>query len=116
MSDNCFIYLFEGVTSNTTTAAQQLSFGKKKAVLKVWGKPNVGDSWDGATVTIQTSTVADSDGNFTWITVRDEFNITFTFTADTQITLKDFVFNEEVRAVIANAGDTTNLNCTIQVT
>lgn len=107
-SSDGFIYLLQNQTSNVTTAAQHLNLGNDSAVIDVWG------TWDGATVTIQTSTIPDSNGAVTWITVTDRFNVDFSFTDNTQITLTEFVYNQDIRAVVTNAGASTDLNCTLR--
>lgn len=102
-----YIQLLNAQTTNVTTSGVQLNYGKSSACVEVWG------TWNGATVTLQIATQPVS-GVTTWITIADRFNIAFNFTADTSIALVDFVYNQYVRAVVTNAGASTNLNCIIR--
>lgn len=104
-----YIYLLQNQTSNTTTDGIRLNFGTNRASLMIWG------TWDGASVTIQTRSIPDTNDTPVWIAVRDMTNTIFVFDEDNQITMRDFVYNQYVRAVVANAGAATDLNCTIQV-
>lgn len=103
-----YIYLLQNQTSNTTTDGVQLNFGTNRACVQIWGE------WDGATVTLQTRTTPDTNDTPVWITVRDMTNTVFVFDENNQITMRDFVYNQYVRAVVEDAGASTDLNCTIQ--
>lgn len=103
------IYILSQQTTDVTTNTFYLDLSSSKAVVTVWG------TWDGASIVIQVGTVPTLDGNTTWITVTDRLNIPFNFTEDTTITFTEFVYSQPLRAVLTNAGASTNLNCTLQV-
>lgn len=103
-----YIYILQNQISNITTDPVQLNFGSNTSSVMAWG------TWDGAEVVLQTRTIPDTNDNVAWITIVDRFNIPFTFTEDTQITLTEYVYTQYVRAVVTNAGAGTDINLTIQ--
>jgi len=96
------INFFSGQTTNVTTNAVICPFNT--GVLKISG------TWNGATVQLQTST----PGSTTFVPVTDANGNALTWTQNTQVTIQNIVWDDQIQAVLANAGASTNLNCTLQ--
>lgn len=96
-------YVFQ---SRTTDGSQTtiLNYPDQKILVQAWG------TWGGATITLQTI----APDNTTYITLTDLTGSAITLTADTQLTVTDFVQNQTFRAVLAGASGSTNLNLTLQ--
>jgi hypothetical protein len=104
------ITIFNAQTTNISGNPIVLNLGSDKAVITAWG------TWGGATLQLQVGTIPDSGGNISWITITDRFNVAFSFTTNTQITMVEFVAQQLIRGVITNAGVSTSINCILQVT
>jgi hypothetical protein len=99
-------YVFTNQTTNANSATHTLTYPDKKTVVKFFG------TWNGANITIQTLAPDET----TWINLFDIANNPVTITANNQLVLSDFVYSESFRAVLANAGGSTNLTVTLQAT
>lgn len=103
------VVLFSAQTTSANGATKIHTFPEQKSVFKVWG------TWNGATVALQvaapTSLVAG-----TWIPCKDRNGNLVSFTADGMAFLEDMCINEQVRAVLTNAGGSTSLSATLQAT
>lgn len=103
------LYLLQQQTTNITTEGLKLNVTSARAVITLWG------TWDGATITLQVNTIPSIDGVYTWIDVKDLGNADTAFSEDQTVTIKDYVKGQSIRAVLADAGASTSLNCTLQV-
>ena len=103
------IYIFNQQTTNATSSNQYLDLTSNKAVVSAWG------TWGGAQLQLQVGTIPTLDNVTTWVTIRDRFNIPFTFTENITITLTEYVNNQPIRGIITNASGSTVINCIIQV-
>lgn len=103
------VILFNAQTTTANGATKIHGFPEQKSVFKVWG------TWDGATVALQvaapTGLVSD-----VWIPCKDRNGNIVSFTANGMAFLEDMCINEQVRAVLTNAGATTSLSATLQAT
>ena len=99
------IWLFTAQTTDANSAAHIFSYPSQKACVTAFG------TWDGATIELETL----APDNSTWIPVSDSaFNIVTLSTPNSQVTIGDVVLNQQIRAVLANAGGSTSLNLTLQ--
>lgn len=100
------IFLFQNQTTTASSPSQTITYPNKTAVIKAWG------TWNGASITIQT--LAPGTTNY-WINVPDMNGNTMTFTSDGQRNISGIVLNEQMIAVLANAGASTSLSVSLQV-
>lgn len=102
------IYLLKQQTSNITTDPIKMNFSSPEVSLQIWG------TWDGASVSLEVSTVPSIDSVTSWITIRDWSNTFVSFEYDQTVTLKEYIKGQSIRAVLTNAGANTSINCTLQ--
>jgi|HubBroStandDraft_6_1064221.scaffolds.fasta_scaffold804383_2 hypothetical protein len=100
------IVLFNKHKRNATSPVQTFSFPNQQGFIKIWG------TWDGATIAleVQTPTTVES----AWVPVLDAYGVLIAHTSDISTAIRDFVFDDQIRAVLTNAGPNTDLSCTIQ--
>jgi hypothetical protein len=108
MSNIGTIYLFTNQTTSANSTPFAIPYSNKLAVVKVWG------TFDGANVKFQTLAPGTS-ASPVWIDVPDDSGVILTFSANGQRSLKDLIQNEQVRAVLANAGASTTLNVSFEM-
>lgn len=103
------IVLFNTQTTSANGATKIHAYPEQKSVFKVWGV------WNGATVALQVAAPTALAAN-TWIPCKDRNGNLVSFTADGMAFLEDMCINEQVRAVLTNAGASTSLSATLQAT
>lgn len=104
MADNIPQYVFTNQTTSGNSSTHTLTFTDNVIIVKAYG------TWDGANVTYQTLA---ADGS-TWINLFSISGSPYTSTANDQFVLTDYVRGEPFRAVLANAGASTNITVTLQ--
>lgn len=100
-------FLFENQTSNGNSEPVSVNYSNKTAIVKFWG------TFDGAYVTLQT--LAPQTNPEVWLDVPDLAGDVLTFDANGQRTMQDFVQNEQVRAVLSNAGGATTVTVSLEI-
>lgn len=96
------VRFFTNQTSNISSAPVSIPFSN--GVFKIFG------TWNGATVQLHTSTPVAG----TFVAVTDNSGNPITFTQDTQVTVNDIVYGDDMVVVISNAGAATSLTATLQ--
>lgn len=96
------IWFFNPGTTSTNSTTYKIPFNQ--GVLKAWG------TWNGATVTLWGAT----PGSATFIQLSDPFLNPISLTSNSQLTLENIVWNDEIYATISNAGASTSLYVTLQ--
>jgi hypothetical protein len=97
-------YVFTNQTTSGNSTTHYLTFTDNAIVVMAFG------TWNGANITYQTLA---PDGS-TWINLFDLASNPFTSTANDQFVISDYVKGQGFRAVLANAGGSTNLTVTLQ--
>ncbi len=100
-------FLFENQTTNGNSAPVSVNYSNKVAIVKFWG------TFDGAYVTLQT--LAPQTNPEVWLDVPDLAGDELTFESNGQRTMQDLVQNEQVRAVLSNAGAGTTVNVSMEI-
>lgn len=103
VASDYLITFFTTQTANVTTAPVSVPYNT--GVLKLWG------TWGGATIQIETGVPGST---VVFIPVTDANGNPLTFSQNTQITLQDIVWGDNMVVVLAGATGTTSLNATLQ--
>jgi len=101
-------YLFLNQTTDANSTAFAIPYSNKVAVIKVWG------TFDGANVKFQTLAPGTS-ASPVWIDVPDDTGNIITFVLDAQRALKYLIQNEQLRAVLSNAGASTSITASVEM-
>jgi hypothetical protein len=99
------LVLFNGATTDGTSAVFPFGIPNGKARIKMWG------TWDGATMELQVSTPPQFVT--AWLPCYDGFGELISHTANIASPIYDYISSIPIRAKILNAGASTNLNCVI---
>lgn len=100
-------FLFTNRTTSGNSDPVSVNYPNKKAVVKVWG------TFDSSFVKLQT--LAPQSSPEVWIDVPDYSGNEMTFSENSQRTLESLVQNEQVRAVLSNAGGSTTINVSLEI-
>lgn len=102
-------YLFTSQTTDANSAAFPIPYSNKVGVVKAWG------TWNGANVKFQTLAPGTSPSSPVWIDVPDFTGTIVTFTSNGQRSIQYLIQNEQLRAVLGNAGGSTSLTVSVEM-
>ena len=108
MSNIGTVFLFTNQTTSANSTAFAIPYSNKLAVVKVWG------TFDGANIKFQTL-APHTTASPVWIDVPDNTGVLLTFSVNGQRALQYLIQNEQVRAVLSNAGASTTLNASLEM-
>jgi len=103
------IVLFNAQTTSANSSVKTFTYSTHKACFKAFG------TWGGATIALQVAAPTNVATNV-WIPAKDRNGNLISFTADGLCFIEDFVYDEQIRAVLSGATGPTSLSCTLQPT
>lgn len=103
------IVLFNAQTTDTNSAAQNLTYSNHKACVKIFG------TFNGATIALQVAAPTNLSPN-TWIPLKDRNGTVVSATVASVYFIEDMVYDDQIRAVQSSSGGSTSLFCTLQPT
>lgn len=104
-------YLFTNQTTDGTSIEGSLEIGgNREAIVQCYG------TWDGANIIIQNRAYNNVPTNAPWLQLNDLSGNPFAFTSNGQQSIGGISQNEPVRAVLSNAGASTNLTVVVRYT
>ena len=108
MSNIGTVYLFTNQTTSANSTPLSIPYSNKIAVVKAWG------TFDGANVTFE-SLAPGTSASPVWIDVPNRDGTVVTFSVNGQDVLEYLIQNEQIRAVLANAGASTAINVSFEM-
>jgi hypothetical protein len=106
-SSSDIIVLLNAQTTSANGTTKVVPYSAPRIVFKIWG------TWNGATVALQVAAPT-SVATGVWIPLKDKFGVIISYTADGMGYIEGLVYDEQVRAVVTNAGGSTSVSATFQ--